>query len=197
MTPSQPSMARRSLVSLGTALVLAACTTAPPYQPPRMPELAGFTAAAPPTTTTTTTTTTTVTADGPLGRAQQFVNGPVEAAWWRTLRSPALDTLVDEALRASPTLAAAEAVLVQARELFAAQRGSTQVPQVDLGLGAQHQQISPASQGLPGEPRAFELYNASVSVRYRFDFGGSTDSSLRAFAARADIRQHELSAARH
>ena len=88
-------------------------------------------------------------------------------------------------------------MLVQAREAVLAQTGSTQLPQVELGVGTQRQQISPSSQGVSGDTREFGLYSASVGVRYRFDFGGGTDSSLRALAARADIRQHELNAARH
>ena len=104
---------------------------------------------------------------------------------------------MSDALHASPTLAAAQSVLVQAREVVLAQTGSTQLPQVELGVGTQRQQISPSAQGVSGDTREFGLYSASVGVRYRFDFGGGTDSSLRALAARADIRQHELNAARH
>lgn len=177
------------LVPLVVASILAGCASVPPYVPPAFPKAIGFTAGTAPTTT--------ASASDPFGQAQRAVNGQVDADWWRTLRSPALDALVDDALRASPTLAAAESVLAQAREVVSAQAGSTQWPQVELGLGAQRQQISPSSQGLSGDTREFSLYSASVGVRYRFDFGGGIDSSLRALAARADIRQHELSAARH
>lgn len=188
MTTLRNARVRAALVPTALAW-LAGCVSAPPYRPPPLPHAPGFTAGAMPGTT--------AAAEGPLGQAQQVVGGTVDARWWRALRSPALDALVDEALRASPTLAAAAAVLAQARELHAAQAGATQRPQVDLGLGAQQQQISPAAQGMPGEPREFSLYSASVGVRYRFDFGGGTESSLRAQAARADSRRHELAAARH
>ncbi|MCC6248693.1 MAG: TolC family protein, partial [Rubrivivax sp.] len=181
MTPMNEKL-RPALGSLAAALLLAGCAALPPYQSPEAPQVAGYTAGS--------AVSATASSDVSHGQAQQVVVGAVDAQWWRTLGSPALDALVDEAFRASPTLAAAEAVLVQTRELHAAQAGSTQWPQVDLGLGAQRQQISPSAQGLPGDTREFGLYNASVSVRYRFDFGGGTDSSLRALAARAEIRQH-------
>ena len=144
-----------TLAALGLSAVLAGCAVAPAYVRPASPVPAsatGYTAGAAPATT--------ASAAVPLGQAQQWVEGPVPAQWWRGFGSPALDALVDEALRASPTLAAAEAVLSQARELYAAQAGTTQRPQVDLALGAQRQQISPSAQGLPGDTREFGLYNA-------------------------------------
>ncbi|MBI3101406.1 MAG: efflux transporter outer membrane subunit [Burkholderiales bacterium] len=180
---------RSALGPLTAALALVGCASAPPYEAPPPPAVAGYTASA--------LAAPTASAPGLHGQAQQWVDGAVEGAWWRALQSSALNALVDEALHASPTLAAAQAVLTQARELHAAQAGATQLPQVDLGLGAQRQQTSPSAQGLPGNPREFSLYSASVGVRYRFDAGGGIDSSLRAAAARADVRQHELAAARH
>lgn len=182
-----PSLNLRATLVPAAAWLLAGCATAPPYRPPPVPEIASFTSGAMPAAT--------ASADGPLAQAQQMVDGVVDAQWWRVLRSPVLDALVAEALRANPTLVNAEALLVQAHEMYAAQAGATQLPQIDLGLAAQRQQISPGSQGLPGDNREFSLYNASIGVRYRFDFGGGIDSSLSALAAHADIRRHELSAA--
>ncbi|HNM39464.1 MAG TPA: efflux transporter outer membrane subunit [Giesbergeria sp.] len=180
---------RSALGPLTAALALVGCASAPSYEAPPPPAVAGYTAGA--------LATPTASAPGLHGQAQQWVDGAVEGAWWYALRSSALNTLVDDALHASPTLAAAQAVLTQSRELYAAQAGATQRPQLDLGLGAQRQQISPSAQGLAGDTREFSLYGASVGVRYRFDMGGGIDSSLRAAAARADVRQHELAAARH
>lgn len=177
-----------ALIATALSITLTGCAVAPGYLPPAPPDAAGYTAAP---------VIATAAADVPLGRAQQWVEGAMPAQWWRMLRAPALDAMVDEALRSSPTLAAAEAVLIQAREAWAAQAGVTQWPQADLSVGAQGQQISPSTQGLPGAPREFALYNASVGVRYRFDLAGGADSSLRALAARADTRRHELDAARH
>lgn len=171
-----------------TAL-LAGCATAPPYAPPALSGAGGFTSG--------TGFVETAASRDRFGASQRVVEGEGEAQWWRLLRSPALDALVAEGLRNSPTLAAARSVLVQAHEVLATQTGSTQLPQAELALGAQRQQISPSAQGLSGDARQFSLYSASIGVRYRLDFGGGVDSSLRALAARADVRQHELAAARH
>lgn len=180
---------RAALAECGLALATAGCTVAPSYQPPDPPQARTYTANPVPRTTQA--------AGGPLGQSLRLIEGEAPAQWWRELESGRLDALVDEALRASPSLTAATAVLTQARESLAAAAGSSQWPQVDLGLGTQRQQTSPSALGLTGETREFGLYNASVGLRYRFDFVGGVDSSLRALAARADIRHHELHGARH
>jgi NodT family efflux transporter outer membrane factor (OMF) lipoprotein len=86
--------------------------------------------------------------------------------------------------------------LRQAQEILAAQSGSTQYPQVDVGLGAQRQKFNPSSQGLSGDARQFSLYNASVGVHYNLDLAGGNRRALEALAARADYRRFELNAAR-
>jgi NodT family efflux transporter outer membrane factor (OMF) lipoprotein len=180
---------RFRLLPLVWVSILGGCSSVAPYLPPSLPSATAFTADTAPTQTLSVTDLN--------HQVQRFVEGQTDAQWWRSLRSPVLDAFVSGALHDSPTLAAAQSVLVQAREAVLAQTGSTQLPQVELGVGTQRQQISPSSQGVSGDTREFGLYSASVGVRYRFDFGGGTDSSLRALAARADIRQHELNAARH
>lgn len=116
--------------------------------------------------------------------------------WWSALESAALDTLIAEALRASPTVAAAESTLRQAEALVAARAGVNTLPQADASLGAQRQRINPAMFGQPGEPREFGLQNASVSVRYRLDLSGGNLRALEALAARADYQQFQVEGAR-
>lgn len=180
----------RSVVLPVAALFLAGCASVPPYNLSAGPKDAAFTAGTP-------MPDLTAASEEPFGQAQRLIEGAPDTLWWQALQSPTLNALVDEALRASPTLVSAEAVQRQASELHAAQAGATRLPQVDLGLGAQRQQISPSSQGLPGDVREFGIYNAALGVRYRFDFGDGSNSTLRALAARVDVRRHELHAARH
>lgn len=118
------------------------------------------------------------------------------APWWEALGSPALDTLIAEALQASPTVAAAEATLRQSEALVAARAGSNRYPQADASLGTQRQRINPAIFGQPGDAREFGLLSATVSVRYRLDLSGGSRHALEALAARSDYQRYQLDAAR-
>ncbi|HCT56414.1 MAG TPA: RND transporter [Gemmatimonas aurantiaca] len=116
--------------------------------------------------------------------------------WWQAFGSPALDTLIAEALRASPSVAAAEATLRQSEELVAARAGMNRYPQADAILGAQQQRVNPAMFGQPGTPREFGLQSATVSVRYRLDLTGGNRRALEALAARSDHQRFQLAGAR-
>ena len=182
---------RLPLRAIGVLLVatLAGCAAGPDFKPPAAPTVSHYTA----------TPVAAQTASAPVsqGDAQRLVKGmEVDAPWWRQLQSPGLDTLIDQALQASPTLAAARATLRQAQESYAAQAGATRYPQVDAGLGAGRQRMSPSSQGLTGNAREFSLYNASVGVHYNLDLAGGNRRALEALAARADYRRYQLDAAR-
>ena len=97
----------RTIATLTLAASIAGCAAGPDFEPP-----------APPTTTQYTTTPVpnqTESAAVRFGEAQRIVSGgPVEAEWWRSLGSPRLDALIETALAANPTLAAARATLRQA-----------------------------------------------------------------------------------
>ena len=193
MTNRQHRRARRfaaiCLVVGFAAAGLTGCAVGPDFQRPVAPDATRYTA--------TAMAAHTASAPAPFGQAQRLVPGlAIDAQWWRALGSPALDGLIDEALQASPTLASARANLRQAQELVSARSGSTQFPQVDVGLGAQRQQSNPSSQGQSGDARQFSLYNASVGVHYNLDLAGGNQRALEALAARADYRRFEWDAAR-
>jgi outer membrane protein TolC len=82
--------------------------------------------------------------------AQRFDTGrDIQGKWWRLLHSAPLDALVTQALKASPTLTAAQAALRQARENVHVQRGQC-FPTVTAGLSASRNltpvaSLSPAS----------------------------------------------------
>lgn len=168
---------------------LVGCAVGPGFKRPAAPDVADYTA--------TPVAAQTESASAKLGEPQRLVTGmQVDPQWWRSLKSPKLDALIETALTASPSLTAARATLRQAQELHAAQAGSTLYPQVDAGLGAQRQRMSPSALGQAGDARTFSLYNASVGVRYNLDLAGGNRRALEALAARVDLRRFELEAAR-
>ncbi|MFH2124090.1 MAG: efflux transporter outer membrane subunit [Pseudomonadota bacterium] len=169
--------------------LLAGCAVGPDFKPPAAPDVAAY--------TTTPLPSQTVSAPTPLGESQRFIEGGwVNSQWWHELRSPKLDTLINDALQASPTLAKSQATLRQAQELYAAQAGSTLYPQVDANLGAQRQRFSPSSSGLTGDAREFGLYNAGVGINYTLDLAGGNRRTLEALAARIDYQRYQLAGAR-
>ncbi len=171
------------------APVLAGCAAGPDFKPPAAPDVAGYTASALPERT--------ASAPIALGDAQSFVQGtePGER-WWGQFGSSKLDALIEQALKSSPTLEAAEATLRQARHTHEARAGSTPYPQVDAKLGGQRQRTNNAASGLPGGERIFNLYNASVGVSYNLDLSGGNRRALEALAAQADYQRFQLEGAR-
>lgn len=179
----------RFFSSLMLTGLIAGCAVGPDFTRPEPPEVSRYTIVPLPAQT--------VSAKTPLGEAQQFRLGEgVNAHWWKKLGSPRLNAFIEKAFESSPTLAAARATLRQAQELHSAQAGTTFYPQVDAGLGAQRQQMSPSALGQMGDAREFSLYNASVDVHYQLDLAGGNRRALEALAARSDYRRHELAAAR-
>ncbi|HEX2531124.1 MAG TPA: TolC family protein, partial [Burkholderiaceae bacterium] len=179
----------RALAPLVLAGLLAGCAVGPDFKRPTAPEAAGY--------TTTPLPAQTASAPTMLGEAQRFnVGVGVDAQWWRSLGSPRLDALIEQAFAASPTLASAQATLRQAQETYAAQAGSTLYPQVDASLGARRQRMSPAALGQSGEAREFSLYDGSIGIRYQFDLAGGNRRALEALTARTEYRRYQLEGAR-
>lgn len=177
-------------ISLGVAALAGCAPVGPDFVPPDAPTVTGYVPGEQPTRTASATAA--------LGGAQRFETGQVASSrWWTGFGSASLDTLVDQALRGSPTLAAAEAALRQASEIHAAQAGSTLYPTVDANLGASRSVFSPASIGQGGGAgRVFNLYNAGVAVHYNLDLFGRNRRVLEALAAQTDFQAFQLAGAR-
>lgn len=188
----QPLPLRVWLLPVWAALglgILAGCAVGRDYQRPASPQVAGY--------TTQALTAETALALGPLGGVQRFVRSEVvSATWWQGLGSAKLNSVVEQALQSSPTLAAAAATLRQASQTYAAQAGATRIPQANARLGAQRQGANNATAGLPDGERIYNLYQASVEVSYNFDLFGGNRRALEALAAQADYQRYQLAGAR-
>jgi NodT family efflux transporter outer membrane factor (OMF) lipoprotein len=139
-----------------------------------------------------------VAASGTAGAAQAFVVAPhAPQQWWKRFESDSLNRLVDMALQHSPTLDSARAKLVEARENYAAQAGSTELPTIDASVSATREKIDIAAFGISFVPPSapFTLYNASVSVSYALDLFGGNRRALEALLAQIDYQAYELEAA--
>jgi NodT family efflux transporter outer membrane factor (OMF) lipoprotein len=180
--------ARRAIALILTAAGVAGCAVGPDFRAPAAPSATTYTAAPLPAETAAAAT------EG--GDAQRFVSGEtIPAEWWMLFHSEGLDSLMRQALAGSPTLAAAQASLRQARETYRAQLGAL-FPSVDAGFSAERKQFTGASFGQPGGPSSlFTLYNASVSVSYSLDLFGGTRRGLEALGARLDYQRDLLEAA--
>lgn len=170
---------RRLLPALILATLLTGCAAGPEFKSPAAPAVAAYTAT-------------------PLENESQHLvaGGRVNPRWWQELGSAGLNSLIDEALQASPTLAAAEATLRQAQEVYGARSGSTLYPQVDANLGGRRQQTNPSALGQTGDAREFSLYNVGAGVHYTLDLAGGNRRALEALAARVDYQRYQLAGAR-
>ena len=171
------------------AILLTGCTVGPNFKRPAPPNVSSY--------TSKPLTTNLASSPATLGEPQRILKGKrLTKYWWRKLDNQELNRLINEAMEHNPTLAAAEATLRQARELYAAQAGSTLYPQLSGNLGAQRQRFNPEALGQAGDAREFSLYNASVGVRYTFDLAGGNRRALEALAARSDYQRFQLEGAR-
>ena len=181
----------RALWTALAAAMLVGCTTVGPnFKSPAAPTVDSYTRAPSPTGT--------ASAPVALGSAQRLAAAPAVAAdWWRAFSSDKLDALVARALDNSPTLAAAEATLRQARQTYEAQAGSTLYPTVNGKLGASRNEINAASLGQSSSRQTiYNLYNAGVAVNYNLDLFGGNRRALEALAAQADYQGFQLAGAR-
>ncbi len=196
-SPNPPQTVRRGVAAAGLFLVWAAfavlvagCTVGPDFKPAPAPVPTAYLPGDRPAET--------VSSEGAGGAAQRLVaENDISARWWSLFRSDALDKLVRRALAQSPTLAQAQARLVQAQEALNAQAGAAKYPAVDVGISAKRQEVDLASMGMSGvkNPPPFALYNVSASVAYTFDVFGKNRRTLEALAAKVDYQAFELEAA--
>lgn len=167
---------------------LVGCASGPDYKRPESPSVTGFTTSALPAKT--------AASPGAHGASQQFVTESVPVEWWKELQSDKLTRLIDQALVASPTLAAAQATLRQAQQNYATSSGATELPQVNAKLGGQRLGTNNAAAGLSGGERTYDLYSATVAVSYGLDLAGGNRRALETLTAQVNYQSYQLEGAR-
>jgi NodT family efflux transporter outer membrane factor (OMF) lipoprotein len=177
-----------AIAATTTALVLVGCAVGPNFSPPQAPVTGSYTATALPEKT--------AGAPGSGGASQRFIPGQdIPGEWWTVFHSEALDRLIRQALADSPTLALAQARILEAQENRRAQFGALS-PSVDANLSASRQKTSGAQFGQPDTTNgAFTLINASVNVSYTLDLFGGTRRQLEALESQIEYQQFQLEGA--
>lgn len=175
----------RALPILAGATLLAGCMVGPDFHHPAAPETDHYTAQPLPA------------AIGEGSDAQRLVAGmDVPTQWWTLFRSPQLDALIRQSLKANPGLAAAQASLRQAQEGLAAGKGVL-YPTATADYNVTRQRIagtlaSPAASGYD----YYTLHTAQLSVSWAPDLFGGNRRQLEALRAQTDVQRYQLEAAR-
>jgi len=125
------------------------------------------------------------------GIGQHYVEGGVISAnWWKMLRCPALDAIVNEALaRSNPHIEGAVATLRQSQDSLRAGYGVF-FPQLDMHAGASRQLYNPAPGTLPSS--TFNLFTLSGTVSYAIDIWGGSRRQVEVLGAAVEAQQYAL-----
>jgi NodT family efflux transporter outer membrane factor (OMF) lipoprotein len=175
------------LILLTASLLFAGCAVGPNFKKPTAPNVAGYL----PTQPSTTTNVPNISG----GEAQQFVqNRDIPGDWWTLFHSTPLNDLIERALKANPSLKAAQAALVVARENMLAQRGAY-YPTVSAGFTASQQKTSVLLSPVPNaNVFNFSLYTPQVSVSFVPDVFGLNRRTVESLQAQEQQARFALAA---
>ena len=197
--------------------VLASCAVGPDYERPALAPSASYGSG----TAQPTTGITTSAATGSALETQRFnLEADIRNDWWTLFQSEKLNTLIEKAFLANPTIEVAQRALKVAQENVNAQRGfffptvqanytptrnkvagnlgsSTPGMQGDGTLISGYQG-TPASEGGTAPYNAPTFYNfqtAQLSVGYAPDIFGATRRAVESMQAQQEVQRLQLQAA--
>jgi len=179
-------LAKSALILTLAALALAGCAVGPNFHTPQPPAEAGYLHPAPPPGSTA------------AQDVQQLNPGAeIAAQWWQVFQSPPLNEVVRAAIAGSPTLAAADATLAQAREQVLIARAAL-LPSLSGSGGVQHSRSAGQTQGLgpPGSSGGgSSIYTMGLSASYSLDLFGGIRRNVEQQSALAEYQRYQLAAA--
>jgi NodT family efflux transporter outer membrane factor (OMF) lipoprotein len=179
---------RKTAIASALALWMTGCMVGPDFQRPAPPSVKAYTKSPLPGHS--------ISPEADDGISQKLLEGrDIPAQWWTLFHSPALNHLVEQALKSNPSLEAAQATLRQAQENVYAAQG-TLYPSVNANGSAARQKFVGAQFGQPSFPGSiFSLYGASVSVSYGVDLFGGARRTLETMGAQAEFENFQLEGA--
>ena len=169
-------------------LLFSGCALGPDFTSPPSPDTKSYTTGKQPNRITTTSSET--------GAAQTLALGKdIQGQWWTLFRSPALNKLIEQAMKHSPDLQAALYALTEAQENASAKQGSL-FPALDLSTSASRQKYSGAQFGNPdADFPAYTLSTGSLKIAYTLDVFGAIRRQIEGFEAQAEYQRFQLEAA--
>lgn len=132
-----------------------------------------------------------------LGMAPAAAPADLAPDWWRTWGDDVLSGLIEQALRAQPSLKVAQARLARAQAAVQAEQSADGL-HVNASADTTRQHFSATSiypAPLGGSIRT--LANAQVAAQWEFDFFGRHRAALDAALGQTQAAQADLQAARH
>ena len=134
-------------------------------------------------------------ASGPAGGAQTLTPGAdISADWWSLYQSPALNALIEKALKHNSDLAAAKAALKGAKETYLAQL-AVFLPTVDVGASTSRNKSSTyLSPVLNASQFYYNLQTAQVNVGYTPDVFGGLRRQTEGVKAAEDLQRFQTQA---
>jgi NodT family efflux transporter outer membrane factor (OMF) lipoprotein len=131
------------------------------------------------------------------GAAQSFTPGAdIPERWWSLFGSRELDAFIEEALKASPAIRAAEAAVRVAEETALAQRGAL-FPSAQGSFNSSRQRVAEElASPLSSNSGTFTLHTAQLAISYVFDIFGGNRRALESARALAESQRYQLEAAK-
>ncbi|WP_319244340.1 efflux transporter outer membrane subunit [uncultured Propionivibrio sp.] len=176
------------IAALTTAALCSGCAVGPDFVRPKAPDVDAF-------TREPVVATATVGVHG--GESQRLVSdSEVLPQWWTAFGSPALNELVEQALRHNPSIDSAKAALRVAHENVAAQYGVYfPVIQANYAGARQRNPVGTISPTLASGEPLYTLHTAQMSVGYVPDVFGLNRRTIESLAAQEEAQGFQLRAA--
>ena len=197
-----------SAAPLLLAACLSGCAMGPDFQRPALPADAGLSPQPLPATTT-------ATPQQAAGAAQHFdAKQTIPADWWTLFQSPALNALIDAALKNNPGIESAQAALRQSQQYLAAQEGFF-YPTVGVSYSPSRNKLAGNmggnSPGIQGNGRLIQTYanpagpkfngpayysfhTAQLSLNYIPDVFGLNRRQVESLEAQKNMQRYQLEA---
>ena len=175
------------LIAAAALLLTTGCVVGPRFKKPAAPDVSGYT----PAPISTTSSTSNVAA----GEAQHIVDGrDIPGEWWTLFHSKPLNDLIERSLKANPSLKAAQAALVVARENMLAQRGAY-YPSVSGSFSATRAKSSADLSPVTNTSAlTYSLYTPEVSVSFVPDVFGLNRRTVESLQAQEQQARFALAA---